>query len=59
RFEYQPGATFFEPQIIAARDALRASELRALALSEDDTLHMEMLEPAALFMPVPPEDVEL
>ncbi|NNF14503.1 MAG: ABC transporter substrate-binding protein, partial [Gemmatimonadetes bacterium] len=30
----------------------------ALSLSEDDTLHMEVLEPAGLFMPLPPEDVE-
>lgn len=58
RFEYEPGATFFEPQIRGARDALRAQELAALALAEDDTLHMEVLEPAALFMPLPPEDVE-
>lgn len=58
RFEYEPGATFFEPQILGARDALRAEELASLSLAQDDTLHMEMLEPAALFMPVPPEDVE-
>jgi len=57
RFVYQAGATFFEPQIIGARDALRADELAELALAEDDTLHMEVLEPAALFMPIPPEDV--
>lgn len=58
RFEYEAGATFFEPQIGAARDALRARELADLALAEDDTLHMELLEPAAIFMPIPPEDVE-
>lgn len=58
RFEYEPGATFFEPQIRGARNALRAQELAALSLSEDDTLHMEVLEPAGLFMPLPPEDVE-
>jgi ABC-type branched-subunit amino acid transport system substrate-binding protein len=58
RFAYQAGATFFEPEIIGARDALRGDELARLMLTEDDTLHMEMLEPAALFMPIPPEDVE-
>ncbi|MDX1495679.1 MAG: ABC transporter substrate-binding protein, partial [Longimicrobiales bacterium] len=58
RFEYQPGATFFEPQIRGARNALRGQELAALNLAEDDTLHMEVLEPVALFMPLPPEDVE-
>lgn len=58
RFEYEPGATFFEPQILGARDALRAGELASLGLAEDDTLHMETLEPTALFMPLPPEDVE-
>lgn len=59
RFEYQPGVTFFEPEIIGARNALRGEELRALGLAEDDTLHMEVLEPVGLFMPIPPEDVEL
>ncbi|MDX1646040.1 MAG: ABC transporter substrate-binding protein [Longimicrobiales bacterium] len=59
RFEYDPGSTFFEPQILGARDALRAEELRSLRLSEDDTLHAEMLEPVGLFMPIPPEDVQL
>lgn len=59
RFEYQPGVTFFEPEIMGARDALRGEELRALGLAEDDTLHTEVLEPVALFMPIPPEDVEL
>lgn len=58
RFAYEAGATFFEPQIRAARDALRRTELSALGLVEDDTLHMEVLEPAAIFLPVPPEDVE-
>jgi ABC-type branched-subunit amino acid transport system substrate-binding protein len=58
RFAYEAGATFFEPQIRAARDALRSDELRALRLTEDDTLHMEALEPAAIFLPIPPEDVE-
>jgi hypothetical protein len=58
RFTYAPGATFFEPQIRAARDALRMAEIAALQLAEDDTLHAEVLEPVALFLPVPPEDVE-
>ena len=57
-FAYEAGATFFEPQIQAAQDALRGEELAWLALTEDDTLHAELLEPAALFLPVPPEDVE-
>ncbi len=58
RFAYDAGATFFEPQILAARDALRKDEIAALALSEDDTLRMEVLQPAAIFLPIPPEDVE-
>lgn len=59
RFEYQLGATSFEGQIIGARNALRRDELAALRVSEGDTLHVEALEPVALFMPIPPEDVEL
>jgi ABC-type branched-subunit amino acid transport system substrate-binding protein len=58
RFTYVPGATFFEPQIRAARDALRMTAIDALDLAEDDTLHSQVLEPVALFLPVPPEDVE-
>ncbi len=58
-FTYVEGATFFEPQIIQARDALRAAEIRALGLTETDTLRVEMLEPVALFLPIPREDVEL
>lgn len=59
RFEYAAGATFFETQIIGARNVLRGDELEALAPTEDDTLHVELLEPVALFMPIPPEDVEV
>ena len=58
RFAYEAGATFFEPQIAGALDALREDELDRLSLAPNDTLHMEVLEPAALFMPIPPEDVE-
>ncbi|KPJ75115.1 MAG: hypothetical protein AMS19_14350 [Gemmatimonas sp. SG8_23] len=58
RFPYEAGATFFEPQIQSARNALRRDELDRLGLAEDDTLHMEVLEPAAIFLPIPPEDVE-
>lgn len=58
RYAYEAGATFFEPQLRAARDQLRMRELGELALAEDDTLHMELLEPTAIFMPIPPEDVE-
>lgn len=58
RFEYQPGATSFESPILGSRNALRGDELAALGLTEDDTLHVEVLEPVALFMPLPPEDVE-
>jgi hypothetical protein len=58
RFTYQPGATFFEDQIMGVRNALRADELARLGLTENDTLHTEVLEPVALFMPIPPEDVE-
>jgi len=58
RFAYEAGATFFEPQIRAARDALRADELGVQALTDDDTLHVEVFMPTAIFMPVPPEDVE-
>ncbi|MEM7416288.1 MAG: ABC transporter substrate-binding protein [Gemmatimonadota bacterium] len=58
RYAYEAGATFFEPQLRSARDALRSRELGAMSLAEDDTLHMELLEPTAIFMPIPPEDVE-
>ena len=58
RFAYEAGATFFEPQIAGALDALREDELDRLSLAPNDTLHVEVLEPAALFMPIPPEDVE-
>ena len=58
RFAYAAGATNFEEQILAARDALRRAEIAALGLGEEDTLRVELLEPVALFVPVPPEDVE-
>ena len=57
RYAYEAGATFFEDQIIAARNSLRQAEIAALQLGEDDTLHVELLEPVALFLPIPPEDV--
>jgi ABC-type branched-subunit amino acid transport system substrate-binding protein len=59
RFAYPAGTTSYRSQILAAREALRAAEIRALNLGPDDTLHVELLEPVALFAPVPPEDVEL
>ena len=58
RYAYQVGATFFGEEIIEAQNALRAAEIAALGLKEDDTLHVEMLEPVAVFLPIPPEDVE-
>lgn len=58
RYAYEAGATFFEPQILAARDALRSQEIARMGLLEDDTLQVELLEPAAIFLPIPPEDVE-
>lgn len=58
RYAYEAGATFFEPQILAARDALRSAEIARMGLMEDDTLQVELLEPAAIFLPIPPEDVE-
>ena len=58
RFPYEAGATFFEPQIAGAIEALRDGEIDRLGLAPNDTLHMEVLEPTALFMPIPPEDVE-
>lgn len=58
RYAYEAGATFFEPQILAARDALRSQEIARMGLVEDDTLQVELLEPAAIFLPIPPEDVE-
>ncbi len=59
RFAYDEGATFFETQIRSARDALRRDEIAALGLTEDDTLHVELLDPVGVFVPVPAEDVEL
>ena len=58
RFLYQPGATFFQAEIVGARDALRAAEIRALGLNAEDTLRVEMLEPVGVFLPIPPEDIE-
>jgi len=59
RFAYPAGSTTYRSQIRDASEALRGAEIRALNLGEDDTLHVELLEPVALFVPVPPEDVEL
>jgi ABC-type branched-subunit amino acid transport system substrate-binding protein len=59
RFSFVEGVTFFEEQILAARDSLRAAEIRALGLTEEDTLRVEALDPVAVFVPVPAEDVEL
>jgi ABC-type branched-subunit amino acid transport system substrate-binding protein len=57
RFYYEPGATFFETQVVGARDLLRAAELRALGLGEEDTLRVETLDPVGIFVPIPREDV--
>jgi hypothetical protein len=58
RYPYTPQATFFESQILGAQAALRAAEIAALGLAPEDTLRVEMLEPVAIFLPIPPEDVE-
>ena len=58
RYAYQVGATSFGEEIIGAQNALRAAEIAALGLEEDDTLDVELLEPVALFVPIPSEDVE-
>jgi hypothetical protein len=58
RFYYEPGATFFETQVIGARDVLRRAEIAALGLGEEDTLRVEMLDPVGIFLPIPREDVE-
>lgn len=57
-FPYAAGATFFQDQIRGAREVLRMEEIRALNLGEDDTLRVEELDPVALFVPIPAEDVE-
>ncbi len=59
RFPYPAGATFFGDQIRSAQNALRAEEILALGLTEEDTLDVALLDPVAVFIPVPPEDVEL
>jgi len=59
RFEYDAGQTSFGEPLKAAAEALRGAEIRALHLGPDDTLHVEVLDQVALFLPVPPEDVEL
>ncbi|MEQ9401147.1 MAG: penicillin-binding protein activator [Longimicrobiales bacterium] len=59
RFVYEAGATFFQDPIRNAREVLRLREIRALGLGPEDTLRVEELQPVALFLPVPPEDVEL
>ena len=58
RFYYEPGETFFETQIIGARDVLRRAEIAALGLREGDTLRVELLDPVGIFLPIPREDVE-
>jgi ABC-type branched-subunit amino acid transport system substrate-binding protein len=59
RFTYPMGATFFGEQIREAEVSLRQAEIRALRLGPNDTLRADMLEKVALFLPLPPEDVEL
>jgi ABC-type branched-subunit amino acid transport system substrate-binding protein len=58
RFTYTPGIIDFEGPLLQAQTALRAAEIAALELTEEDTLHVELLDSVALFMPVPAEDVE-
>jgi len=58
RFYYEPGVTFFEEQVVGARNVLRSAEIAALGLGQDDTLHLEVLQPVAIFAPIPREDVE-
>ena len=57
-YAYDPGATFFQSQIQGALEGLRYAEIRALNLTEEDTLHVEELDSVALFVPIPAEDVE-
>jgi ABC-type branched-subunit amino acid transport system substrate-binding protein len=59
RFSYPMGATFFREQVREAEASLRRAEIRALRLGPNDTLRADMLEKVALFLPLPPEDVEL
>jgi ABC-type branched-subunit amino acid transport system substrate-binding protein len=59
RYAYETDAAFFGDEIEGAQRDLRAAEIAALGLTEDDTLHAELLEPVALFLPIPVEDVEL
>lgn len=63
RFEYDAGQTSFGGPLKGAQDALRGDEIRALQaqLPPGDTLHVnpDSLDPVALFLPIPPEDVEL
>jgi ABC-type branched-subunit amino acid transport system substrate-binding protein len=58
RYAYESGATYFESQILGAQNALRAEEIAALGLGPNDTLHADRLEPVAIFMPIPREDLE-
>jgi len=58
RHAYPARATFFQDQIRAAREVLRMQEIRALNLGEEDTLFVEELDPVALVVPIPAEDVE-
>jgi len=58
RYAYPARATFFQDQIRAAREVLRLQEIRSMNLSEEDTLFVEELDPVALMVPIPSEDVE-
>ncbi|MDP2959363.1 MAG: ABC transporter substrate-binding protein [Longimicrobiales bacterium] len=59
RLAYDPSSTFFQEQILGAREALRGEDIRAGRRAPGDTLGGEPWDPVALFVPVPPEDVEL
>jgi ABC-type branched-subunit amino acid transport system substrate-binding protein len=52
-FVYDASTTYFASQIQSVQEALRGEEIRALGLGPEDTLHVELLEPVALFLPVP------
>jgi len=58
RYAYPARATFFQDQIRAAREVLRLQEIRGMNLGEEDTLSVGDLDPVALVVPIPTEDVE-
>lgn len=56
---YDVGTANFGEPLKAVIDALRAAEIAALELGEEDTLDADLLDPVGLYVAAPIEDIEL